>query len=566
MIKHPFRPHGTHTVGMFRFHACTKSAEKQHYDNGRFVFKGRYVLDNRVAFRFIAQDEILYPSNIYRTYYGYGVAHSGHILDKNEANTSEALGRLTALREIETLPVDMPHADKYVAMRVTEEKYRCSQEEFVHQHSEDIAKLIWKHAPETPNDHDCTLEGLVRELLNIKHKKQNLRKEGYKTIHAEGNAYLENWCTRAEAKMKPDEFAKAKKFGRMIIDLGVAASLQGGMYSAYAKHMLGRELVHNGNLYVFLAEATDELIADYLLMMYKGDPRYRDIFLVFSDDACYAIRRGEHTLLGNLDIATCDASHTPALLDMCLRILKFPPEVARALRLQMMSPLNVFSRKQKGQKQQKVVLEPTQMHLPSGITITTLVNCIAMLCIFWSVIHSDIHEEADIIRAAAQVGYKLTLESVRAPQDYQFLKRSLTKDSAGDYHVTLNLGVIFRASGVCRGDLPGRGCHMRRAREFQRALMTGLLKGISNNELNCLKPAAKDIHINPDHYSFCTTHVAASSARSYSLYELTRRYRLTDHEVSTLEHGFLKSGFGQITHCPVVEKILRLDYGLELPA
>jgi hypothetical protein len=314
-----------------------------------------------------------------------------------------------------------------------------------------------------------------------------------------------------------------------------------------------------------LAEATDELICHYLLMMYNGDARYRDIFLVFSDDACYSIRRGEVVLLGNLDIATCDASHTPAMLEMCLRVLKFPPEVATALRKQMLSPLRIYSRKEKGQKPHHVTLTPSVMYLPSGITITTLVNCVALLCIFWSVIHSEIANEADVIKAASLVGYKLTLEPVQQFEDYQFLKRSLARDTSGDYHVTLNLGVILRASGVCRGDLPGRGCHMRRALEFQRALMSGLLRGIDCPELENLKPSARDITISPSQSSYTTLASTTTTAHSYSLYDLTRRYALTSHEVSELEHGMLTSGFGQITHSLVVEKILMKDYGLSLP-
>jgi len=551
-------------VGLLRFHACTQSAHKAHFDNGRFKLTGRHVHDNSLRFPVARRDEVLRPSNIYRTYYGYAVAHSGVILDKNESNTSEAIGRLTALRDISPTEHIDPDLIR-LHMLETEALYRNMQEEFIHSHSADIESFIWRDAPERPPDHDCTLEGLVRELLEIKHKKQQMRIDGHKTIHEEGMAYLANWCTRAEAKMKPDEFAKAKKFGRMIIDLGVAASLQGGMYAAYAKHMLGRELVQGRSLYIFLAEATDELITHYLLMMYYGDCRYSDIFLVFSDDACYAIRRGDSTFLGNLDIATCDASHTPAMLEMCLRVLKFPPDVAQALRLQMMSHMRVYARKDKGQKPSRVMIKPRSMHLPSGITITTLVNCVAMLCIFWSVINSDIKSEDDIIGAAARVGYKLTLEAVSIPEDYQFLKRSLSRDIAGDYHVTLNLGVIFRASGVCRGDLPGRGCHMKRASEFQRALMTGLLNGISCPELERLKPTARDIDISKSHFSYSVLASRATSARSYTLYDLTRRYRLSDRDISDLDLGFLSSGFGQITHSLAVEKILTRDYGLVLP-
>lgn len=564
ILRHPYRPLGTHTVGLYRFHACTQSANKNHFDNSRFKLSGRHVVDNQLAFPVVARDEILRPSNTYRTYYGYSVAHSGVILDKNEANTAEAIGRLTALRDIS--PTDLLEPDSIKAHMIeTERLYRDMQEEFIHANSPSIESFIWKHAPDIPADHDCTLEGLVRELLEIKHKKQQMRIDGHKRIHDEGMAYLANWCTRAEAKMKPDEFAKAKKFGRMIIDLGVAASLQGGMYAAYAKHMLGRELVMDKFLYVFLAEATDELITHYLMMMYNGDSRYTDIFLVFSDDACYAIRRNGQTFLGNLDIATCDASHTPAMLEMCLRVLKFPPDVAQALRLQMISSMRVYSRVEKGQKPDRITIRPKGMHLPSGITITTLVNCIAMLCIFWSVIHSDINTEDDIIAAAQRVGYKLTLEPVVSYEDFQFLKRSLARDVEGNYFVTLNLGVILRASGVCRGDLPGRGCHMRRAAEFQRALMTGLLHGISCPELERLKPAARDITISPLHFSYAVQAFRTTSTRSYSLYDLTRRYRLSDHELSELELGVLSSGFGQITHSRAVEKILMKDYGLKLP-
>lgn len=365
--------------------------------------------------------------------------------------------------------------------------------------------------------------------------------------------------------MKPDEFAKAKKFGRIIVDLGVAASLQGGMYAAYAKHMLGREIVHNSSLYVFLAEATDELITYYLLMMYHGNHDYRVIFLVFSDDACYAIKRPEGQLLGNLDISSCDASHTPTMLNFCLEALRFPVDVANAMRKQMMTPMKINNRSPKGQKPESAMITPTCMHLPSGITITTVVNCVAILCIWWRTIHSDIDSEQDVIDAAAAVGYKVTLGAVHIPEDYQFLKRSLARTTNGEYFVTLNLGVILRASGVCRGDLPGRGCIYTRAMKFQRALMKGLLHGIECPDLNRLIPEADDIIISEKHFSFNHTFSRPTCDRSYSLYDLTRRYALTDHEVEELRYGVLSSSFGDITHSLAVEKILRIDYGLELP-
>jgi len=491
------------------------------------------------------------PSNTYTTMYGFLWAHNGHKLEKNNKNLREAIFRTLNLRK----PDQPGH----------EAQMRNAQMQFIRHNKNDIYRLFWKNPESTSYDFDFELKELVEQLLLIRHKKRLLRIHAYDDVRREGLEYLALWCRKAEGKMKPDEIAKANKYGRIIIDFGVAASLQGVMYSSIAKMFLSREIYHSesGSLFVFVPKNDDLDICRYMTMMFFSRHKLNFILIACGDDACLAKKNKNNVWMkANIDVNSCDQSQTPVHLEWTLELLQFPRDVARAMCLMKSAPITFYSTVDKGMRKDRVRATPLHMHMPSGSPDTTLVSTTGLLNFWYACVINDPQTPEQIVDCAADVGYDVDYVPVEKAEDYQFLKRSLTMDKNGEYWPTLNLGVIFRASGCVRGDLPGRGCIARRACEFQRALMTGLLAGINCDELSYLKPAAADIVIDESYLH----HGSKSPSRDYDLHDILNRYDLTVCEEEEIRHMLLCNGFGKVVYSKAVEKVYKKDYGLELPS
>jgi hypothetical protein len=127
--------------------------------------------------------------------------------------------------------------------------------------------------------------------------------------------------------------------------------------------------------------------------------------------------------------------------------------------------------------------------LYSGSTATTVINNLANIFIGYLLGEAiskledrlySVEELASIFTLCVEKsGYIITGlspdEICQRPVDLQFLKHSPALSTTGEYRALKNLGVLLRASGSCKGDLPvDRSLTtLQRARAFQRGLIHG---------------------------------------------------------------------------------------------
>jgi hypothetical protein len=218
--------------------------------------------------------------------------------------------------------------------------------------------------------------------------------------------------------------------------------------------------------------------------------------------------------------------------------------------------------------------------LYSGSTITTAINNLANISVGYALScvvlddrdYSDIELQEIFTLAIEDTGYIVTGfgsdEKCTTPEDLQFLKHSPCIDRDGNYQALKNIGVLLRASGTCKGDLPGSSKTdiVVRAREFQAAILQGMYPDSSFPFLDNMKDAAgratnaRAVEMVADELRF-----KIGKRRNFIHFnddDVLRRYRLDPAELADL-HDF--SHAGVFEHCSnsFVSKILSKDYSLK---
>lgn len=522
---------------------------------------GEFFVDGRIVFPEVPQTkpETMGVDGTYRTVYGPSVAHTGNIYGNTNFNVAQAASRILAARG----SLDLER--KFLA---AQETYVNNNLPFLHR----IRATTTHHAEPYTNMIDE-----LEEHYDDPHAKKQLRigafedlsQCGYKGVSVTDRLWL---AGRVLYKLKKDEIAKFGKPPRMIGDLGVAASLQGFRITKMMKNSLAsNDIEYAGGTMTFCKRPTPEKLIDIFKNLLEPKGRY--YFAYFSDDSCISFRdkKGDVQIY-NLDIKKCDASHGSGIFKALLEITpEYCQDDMRVLIEQCTLPIQIIDL---NDKNNKVILAPKTPRLYSGSTITTLINNLANILICKSIVDNpDLDGPKDIALAAAQLGYILTCEPCEQPQDIQFLKHSPAYDTNGQLQAMLNIGVLLRASGTCRGDLPGKkNIPLKtRAMTFQRALLRGMYPRTHTPLLTNMINACTDIdeklevkateRINK-RFSY-KIDVSADTAHAYFTNEETfKRYRLTPKEISSVVNGFGNGTFETSFACSGLEKILKLDYGL----
>lgn len=526
------------------------------YNDGFVIMSGAdYFVDGRVAFP-REDDEEIAPElaaepmdGTYRSAFGPCFSHNGTIYCNCNSCVSLAMSRLTAIRE-----PDRPGYDRLLTV---------NQHHFHNQHSDFITLLRDTYAEGFDEYENMELEALKHH--DDPHPKRELRKQAWLDLQ-EGDVIKRKWLRVVLYKMKKDEWAKLLKVPRMIGDLGVAASLQGFIITAILKDMQAKEPIRvHGGVLVFVKKPKPGLLHE--LFHELMDPTDRFHFAYFSDDSCLAIRvRGKvHTF--NLDIKKCDASHQQAIFDSF--VLLFPEAVqddARILVEQCTLPIEVRDRA----SNKKVRMRPKHATLYSGSTVTTAINNLANQTIGFAIGMVDFEAVDDeniveaIQAAALTAGYLISCETCNQPEDIQFLKHSPVLADDGEWRPMLNLGVLLRASGVCKGDLPGKKTIplKTRAENFQRSLLHGAYPRISTPFIDTMKAQCGPGAISwLEDLQYKVVDDSTYPFFSVSTENAFRRYRLTNVESLELMEA---AGFGyEYHHClPGADAIFQADYGL----
>lgn len=411
------------------------------------------------------------------------------------------------------------------------------------------------------------------------HAKKALRIQGYQDRLSNHGERLWLRRQRLKYKLKRDEIGKPGKPGRTIGDLGVEASLQGAWATKLDKEAVAEDIILDSNgrrtrVHFCSSPTSAELQQVFDHLQYPPEDAY---FVYFSDDSCYATHTPNGVWRANLDISSCDASHSDELF---VKYVNLHPEGQAREDLQILAdqcraPIAIEAPSRHEGKKCRVLLQSPGARLFSGSTLTTVINGFANTCIAQAIHSSACTTAASIETAALQAGYVLTIDVCEEFEDIQFLKSSPVVDITGRYRPVLNIGVLLRAYGTCKGDLPRgpRGSSLQsRADSFQKGLLQGLYPTISFPFLESLKKRyshALDGKFDASSYEHkCTDTVAVFTDDAiFKRYYLTtptkvaRGFRMSGvnmgglTELADCEFGFEHASLG-------ANAILRKDYGL----
>jgi hypothetical protein len=428
--------------------------------------------------------------------------------------------------------------------------------------------------------HFAEWEGIENEAelhYDDPHTKRLLRVQAWNELNEDGVRYKKLWLKKVLYKLKCDEIAKVGKVPRMIGDLGVAASLQGFRLTKCLKEAQEVEpwSLNGGQIHFCSSPNPSQLDSVFANLL---SPEGRFYMAYYSDDSCFAFRHRGVVRYYNLDISKCDASHGNAMFVTLVKVL--PPHLHAEMQLLVdQCKLPIVIRSENGLSEQVCGYfnDPT---LFSGSTITTAINNLANLSVGYALSSVELEDrdysDAELSKifalAVEETGYIVTGftgdERCQKPEDLQFLKHSPVHDLQGVYRAVKNLGVLLRASGTCKGDLPGRknlGI-VARAREFQAALLQGMYPDTSFPFIETMKDVAgrktnlRATEMVESELAYKIGH--RDKDAFFTDEDIFRRYDLNPDEfVDLLEF----SRAGAFTHCSnsFVTKILDKDYGLK---
>lgn len=402
------------------------------------------------------------------------------------------------------------------------------------------------------------------------HAKKLLRVQAWSDLNESGR-FDRLWLRTVTYKMKKDEIAKVGKVPRMIGDLGVAASLQGFRATYFLKKAQAAEPVYykSGEIQFIPTPSPTLLINTFSKLI---DPPGKYYMCIFSDDACLAVRYQGRVYMYNLDISKCDASHGDIVFTTLAGLTTGSlNETMAALLDQCKLPIVIRSR---SIPSNCVVLQPKKFTLYSGSTLTTSINNWANINIGISI--ADRLNEFDgsdgiLIDSAARAGYIVTCETCPSYHSLQFLKHSPVYDTNGRLRAVLNLGVLLRLSGTCKGDLPGSGDIKLRAQAFQKALLQGAYPYTSFTLIDRMKLQVEHARVTAQFENVIESMLEykvgfkESDRIRFTVddEELYKRYSLTALEQAEL-YTFGELGFGHNYCDSACKKILQADYGLDV--
>jgi len=541
-----------------------------------FVYSGRFDctrgqefwVDNEIVFPHEEQEKVRpeeSPDGFYRTVVGPSVPHTGVTYCNCNPCVRLAMRRLTCVRS-PAAENDNPTDPPGTKAREIENEFRTNQREFINR--DDVKTILdqW-----LTHEHFEDYEDVPESIKNHAHRphpKMRLRVACRTDLESSGEIQERLFLKSVLYKMKKEEIGKIGKFPRMIGDLGVAASLQGFYLTEIIKHAMGDTAIEcNGMECDVIIDPRPETLTRVFQKLI--DPPGRGYFALYSDDSCLSVRIDGVVRMFNLDIASCDTSHTGQLFH---RLRDLCPASARddvdKLIEQCTLPIRVLD---VNDANRQVHLQPNEPTLYSGSTLTTIINCLANVLIFLAIATRDIKAPEDISAAAKTAGYVVTgtdpSEECNTYHSLQFLKHSPVYDTSGRLRPMKNLGVLLRSMGSCKRDLPGRGCLRARGRSFMKGFLHGTYPTQHFTFINTLKSHFEGAIVDSDMARFIDTeipHTVAASTEHWSVDddEYLARYELTGMEQDEMNELAKYAVLETTIECEAITKILQKDYGL----
>lgn len=426
--------------------------EKEYIDSQRFsVVSGEEYVDNGdVVFPYDPDFEVdfhdgRYPKE-YWSHIGLRFHSNTQVYTCDNDGIRGAVRRLTCIR----VPEDVGR----------HELLRCNQERFIKRNR---GIRIWRR---------WFQEGMINKLSSIRldseeyrqewtdavHPKRELRRSARSAIIADGRRGRER-VRRVDYKCKNKEILKKGKYLRAIGDLTAPGSTVGCYIMDIVKSVFAEDYRYRGGRCKYVKPSRETLLDNFNCLI---NPRENVYFNFFSDDSNCAVKCADGILRCNCDISACDGSNFDPVFNLLAEAMSVDDRYnvdIHYLFKQLEKSCVISSTQDKrkvGREKIRVQLKPRGKVLYSGSGLTTAVNNMANSLIFISFMNIyDPRDTKDIAikkieKAAANAGYILKCEVCDCIQKLQFLKYSPT-ERGGMY---LNLGVVMRSFGLCKGDLP----------------------------------------------------------------------------------------------------------------
>lgn len=395
------------------------------------------------------------------------------------------------------------------------------------------------------------------------HQKRKLRMQSLLDLLKSGTLLSLNFVHRIAGKLKCPEWAKPGKFGRMIGDYTCPGSLLGGALCSVIKHCFEPWFIFNNLEMRFVFSPVYSTLCECFTKLWESASF---VCVYHSDDCCIGIPCEDGRFCANLDISSCDTSHTNSIFALVLYLVSGTYWYDVMVQVVKQCGLDLAIRNPRNPRE-KVVLESNGYVMYSGTVLTTLLNNIAtsMIClsIWWhcqkGVKVADC--EGVIHKSAAFVGYKVTVQRVNVLEEYQFLKVSPTM-SGNEVTVFLNLGVVLRSLGSCDGDLPGRGSIEKRAYQRNCEIVSGYAHAGDNAIIQALRCRFSTKVEGSVVSHWLIQHMEGFDGSSVSPLALATRYGIEPGEISYLCEMIRRSNFGDVIVCEAIRKIYSVDYGL----
>jgi len=369
--------------------------------------------------------------------------------------------------------------------------------------------------------------------------------------------------TKVTGKMKKYEFAKPGKNPRLIADLTVVGSLLGGYVTKLIKRAQ-TSISFSSKLHTefVAAPSFDKLTEAFTRLWSPG----HNCFYYFSDDSCLGVDTAEGRLVANMDISSCDTSHTEALFNSMIRCM--PPGAVQQLLQRNVAQLSLPFHLRFTDGVARTILRPKLPTLFSGSTMTTCSNNHASLLMALAISQIDFSRltldqaRREILEACRRAGYIVTLDVCTELQQLQFLKHSPN----ARYQPWLNFGTILRTLGQCRADVPGAS--RRTLAERSKVFMSDVIAGMSHAGVSELYRVLAAKYNTPTGRPYVDVddsykpYLTFTDSADVSEEDVMLRY---GHPVLGFYEALSDAAFGSILRHPFADAIYARDYGYAEP-
>jgi len=533
------------------------------------------------------EDDTQLKKTKYDSLFGFGFAHSGIIYANSDNNISEGLARHHQKKFLksDSDQDEVGNLRVYYGDHVDNESFdfenslRTNQNHYCQVYGSDLANII----REQFGYHEYAIPiAEASYLLTLeKHVKQRLRASGYKDLEIEGLLANHTYMKVCEWKLKI-ETAKYNKPPRIIVDESVVGSLPRVHFANSWKNFSKGKKADFGKVEVtYHGESSYESILNMFEQL--ESPVDKVVLKNNSDDAIIHWMEDGVYHRYNLDIASNDSSHSFSTMALYADYSNMTVEQRKNFFDTLNMPIRIYNY----DKSRHVELKTKWGYCPSGLGDTTVVNNGAWLLFGHSLnrlLDKGFKMSLSLITLAGfLIGFRYSYSEIKNLGDIQFLKQSPALIDGKMVH-SLNLGVILRFSGRCKGEIPNIPYpswvtdRKSKAEYIQSLLTYGFFKYNRYEILiKCICPFFDNIN-KEEHkhvelllkYGHRLTHgevLEIAGSQRPILYHtrasMYSRYDLTDVDIDEFESLCTSHGYGLTMWCKLVDIVFLKDYGLK---